>query len=408
MLISTLLMAQEEEEREFTKLKVYLDCAYCDMSYLIQEMYYIDFVRSPQDADVYVIVRTQQTGSGGTSYQLEYTGQKTYEHISNQFGFSTQSTNTPDEIREELRDAISIGLSTYWSQLGRREYEERKKIESGEIAETDEKEEEVKDPWNNWVFNVGVNGQMSGEESSKRNNYGFNFSSKQVTEKHKFYLSARYDNNDSEYSFGPTKITSEKSTKSLRVKEAISLTDHWSVGAFVDMGSSDYSNKDFYVSVKPAIEYSLFPYEEASKKQITLSYEVGQIYNDYKERTIFNKTSERRWEQSINLSASATQKWGNVDGLVSYNLMLDETSLYAFDFSLGCSIRLLKGLSMNLRGNYQITRNQINISAGGVSQDELLLRQKQIQSGYNYYTTIGFSYSFGSMFNTVVNPRFGF
>ncbi|MBI9059288.1 hypothetical protein L3049_02785 [Labilibaculum sp. DW002] len=71
--------------------------------------------------------------------------------------------------------------------------------------------------------------------------------------------------------------------------------------------------------------------------------------------------------------------------------MLDETSLYAFDFSLGCSIRLLKGLNMNLRGNYQITRNQINIAGGDVSQDELLLRQKQVQSGYNYYTTIGFS-----------------
>lgn len=63
---------------------------------------------------------------------------------------------------------------------------------------------------------------------------------------------------------------------------------------------------------------------------------------------------------------------------------------------------------MNINGNYSITRNQINIAGGGVSQDQLLLAQKQVQSGYKFFTTIGFSYSYGSMFNTVVNPRFGF
>ena len=88
--------------------------------------------------------------------------------------------------------------------------------------------------------------------------------------------------------------------------------------------------------------------------------------------------------------------------------MLDDTSLYSFRFRAGMNVRLVKGLSFNLSGNYNITRNQINIAGGGVSQDQLLLAQKQVQSGYNFYTRIGLSYSFGSMFNTVVNPRFGF
>lgn len=100
---------------------------------------------------------------------------------------------------------------------------------------------------------MAVNGRMSGQESSKTSNYGFNFSSKQVTEKHKFYLSARYNSNESEFTYGDTKIISEKTTKSLSVSEAISITDHWSVGAFLKMGGSDYENKDFYYSLKPAI-----------------------------------------------------------------------------------------------------------------------------------------------------------
>jgi hypothetical protein len=420
MMISCLsVYAQEEKKTEevqevqepydWPKLSVYLDCVMCDMMYLMQEMEYVNFSRNPEDADVYVMVRTQMTGSGGTEYLLEITGQKEYTHITSNVSFSVQSTTTEAERREEMRKTISMGLGSYLSQLTYKVIEQREKEKAGEVVEKKvESPAEQKDPWNNWVFNLGVNGRMNGEESSKSRNYGFNFSSKQVTKKHKFYLQARYDNNKSEFSFGPTKIISEKTTKSLKISEAISISDHWSVGAFLDMGGSDYQNKDFYLSLKPAIEYSLFTYDEASKKQITLAYRVGQLYNDYKERTVFNKTTETRWQQSIVLGASIKQKWGNIHGNVDYNLMLDETSLYSFDFGVGMNVRLFKGFSMNLSGNYSITRDQINIAGGGVSQDELLLRQKQIQSGYNFFTTLGFSYSFGSMFNTVVNPRFGF
>lgn len=432
MMISCLsVYAQEEKKTEevqevqepldWPKLSVYLDCVMCDMMYLMQEMKYVNFSRNPEDADVYVMVRTQMTGSGGTEYLLEITGQKEYTHITSNISFSVQSTATEDERREEMKHTISMGLSSYFSQLGRKFIEQREKEEAGEVVEEKiESPAEQKDPWNNWVFNMGVNGRMNGEESSKTTNYGFNFSSKQVTEKHKFYLQARYDFNRSEFTSPaippsgnfpglPSKTTVfKKTTKSLKVSEAISISDHWSVGAFLEMGGSDYENKDFYVSLKPAIEYSLFTYDEASKKQITLAYRVGRLYNDYIERTVFNKTKESRWEQSLALEASVKQKWGNVHGNVDYNLMLDETSLYSFDFGVGMNVRLFKGFSMNVSGNYSITRDQINIAGGGVSQDELLTRQKQIQSGYNFYTTLGFSYSFGSMFNTVVNPRFGF
>lgn len=126
------------------------------------------------------------------------------------------------------------------------------------------------------------------------------------------------------------KITSEKTTKSITVSEAISITDHWSVGAFLELGGSDYENKDFYYSIKPAIEYSFFDYKKLSKKQVTLTYRIGRIYNDYIERTVFNKTTEGRWEQSLVLGSSVKQKWGNLNGKIAYDMMLDETSLYAF------------------------------------------------------------------------------
>ena len=418
MIASFATYAQEKETAKeqqtpfvFPKLGVYLDCVFCDMTYLMQEMEFINFSRNPEDASVYVMVRTQMTGGGGMEYQLELTGQEEFKNITNSISFSTLSTNTQAETREELRNTLSMGLSTYYHQLMKitREQEEKEKEKAGELVEKKvDNSEEDKDPWNNWVFNMGVNGRMSGQESSKTTNYSLILSSKQVTEKHKFYLSARYDASESEFNYGDTIIISDKTTKSLRVSETISITNHWSVGAFIEMGGSDYLNMDFYFSLKPAIEYSFFDYKESSKKQVTLAYRVGRLYNDYIERTVFNKTTEGRWEQSISLGSSVKQKWGNLNGEIAYNMMLDEPSLYSFEFRAGMNVRLFKGFSMNVNGNYSITRNQINIAGRGVSQDQLLLAQKQVQSGYNFYTTIGFSYAFGSMFNTVVNPRFGF
>jgi hypothetical protein len=75
---------------------------------------------------------------------------------------------------------------------------------------------------------------------------------------------------------------------------------------------------------------------------------------------------------------------------------------------LGANIRVFKGFNFNVGGNYRITRNQINLPAVDVSLEELLLQQQQLQSGYNYWVTIGFSYSFGSIYNSIVNPRFNF
>ena len=38
--------------------------------------------------------------------------------------------------------------------------------------------------------------------------------------------------------------------------------------------------------------------------------------------------------------------------------------------------------------------------------EEILLRLRQLATDYSYYTSVGFSYRFGSAFNNVVNPRF--
>ena len=39
--------------------------------------------------------------------------------------------------------------------------------------------------------------------------------------------------------------------------------------------------------------------------------------------------------------------------------------------------------------------------------DELLLRRTELATEFNYSLSVGFSYTFGSVYSNVVNPRFG-
>jgi hypothetical protein len=71
------------------------------------------------------------------------------------------------------------------------------------------------------------------------------------------------------------------------------------------------------------------------------------------------------------------------------------------------SIRLFKGLSFDIFGSFERIRDQLSLVKGEISEADLLLRRRQLETGYSYRGQIGLSYTFGSMYSNVVNPRFG-
>jgi len=72
------------------------------------------------------------------------------------------------------------------------------------------------------------------------------------------------------------------------------------------------------------------------------------------------------------------------------------------------SLRLFKGLSLNVYGNYSRIRDQLSLVKGEASLEQVLLRRTQLATSYSYGAQIGISYTFGSIFSNVVNPRFGY
>lgn len=395
-------------QENFPKLSVYLDCGNCDHTYIQQELKHINFLRDQKHADIHILVRTQVTGNSGTEYNLEFFGQKDFKSIYNKFSFSTYSINTNNENRDLMVRNINIGLSIFWNKLYEKNPELFKMNKDSISEETVKIESKTKDLWNKWVFNIGINGSLNGQETSKYSRGGVNISAKQVTKENKFYVRALYDFSKSVFTYGDTEITSRENSTDFIVSDAISINDHWSVGGFFNTGNSTFKNYSFFASLKPAIEYSYFTYEESLKKQITVSYKVGGVNNNYVERTIFNKEKEFLWEHNLSLGGSVQQKWGSLSGEIEYSSYLHDTSFHAYNFYLGTNFRIASGLSFNMNGNYSITNNQMNLAGGDLALEELLLRQQEVKSGYNFFVSMGINYSFGSIFSSIVNPRFDF
>ena len=78
-----------------------------------------------------------------------------------------------------------------------------------------------------------------------------------------------------------------------------------------------------------------------------------------------------------------------------------------YSLSLGGDLdyRITKGLSINLWGNYSLTNNQIYLAATEASNEDLLLKTKALDTNTRSNFGLSLKYSFGSIYNNVVNNR---
>jgi hypothetical protein len=404
LLIATFSLLLKAQINATDQLSIFLDCRVCDNEYLRQNLGNVQFVRDQELGDVHLFFVTQRNGSGGRSYEVDFIGKGAFESINYKMTFSTDGNMTRDEERQRTLEYMKLGLVRFWIAKGTiDEVSVRVPKPADEVLEVEEN-----DPWDYWLFQVGVSGNFSGQELSRSRNLNLNFTARRVTENNKFSLRARFRERRNFFTFEGDEIVGVNDRKFVNVNDIISINDHWSYGFFGRIGSSTFDNIDLDWSFRPALEYSFFNYEESAKKQLTVSYRNGIRYNDYIEQTLFGETTEYLWEHGVQLGGRINQEWGNVNSEVSFNQFLTDPDLYSINFFLGTRIRFFKGFNFNVSGGYTIIRNQINIPAGDVSLEDLLLQQQQLQSGFDYFFNVGFSYAFGSIYNTIVNPRFDF
>lgn len=186
-----------------------------------------------------------------------------------------------------------------------------------------------------------------------------------------------------------------------------SLNDHWSAGVSTGLSASSYGSYDLRFSLSPAIEYDIFPYTESTRRQLRLLYRVGYEYNNYADTTIYNKLTEHLGFQYLSASFELVQKWGSADFTLSYRNYFHDWSKNNFGGNLYLSLRVAKGLSVTYQGDGSIVNDQLSLPKGGISDTDILLRRRMTETKFSFYSYFGISYTFGSIYNNVVNPRFG-
>lgn len=188
---------------------------------------------------------------------------------------------------------------------------------------------------------------------------------------------------------------------------ARSLTRHWSIGAGAEGTSSTYSNLKASTMAYPMLEYNIFPYSESTRREFRLYYGFGLGYNNYFYTTIYDKDQELLWGQRAGISVEAKQEWGRIDVSVEGFNYFPEVERNHVRVSGNLSLHLVRGLALALHGGVSAIHDQIALPKGGASDEDILLRIRELETQYNYWFGLGFEFTFGSIYNNVVNSRFG-
>lgn len=396
---NTIIRAQNENVKD-KALKVYIDCNSCDSDYIRKELTFVNYVRDRLDAQVHILATTEFTGSGGRKQTFFFLGQKEFKGQADTLNFSVTADATSDEIRSKQLNLIRLGLVRYAAKTPM--------IDRITVSfEENDDEESVTDRWNSWVFEIDGSAYFNGEQSysyfSSYNSIGV----QRVTDDLKVEFEVEYNFSKSKYVVDDTTYFSTRNDKEFDHMLVKSINNHWSYGYKFSIESSLYQNLDLFIKAYPALEYNLFPYSESNRKQLRFIYSAGMIGLNYIDTTIYDKTKETVFGQQLGIAAQFKEKWGTVNVSLEGGNFFHDFSMKHLELYSYLNLRLFKGLSLYLQGGVSLIHDQISLPKGEVSSEDVLLRRRQLESQYFYWGGVGLTYSFGSIYNNVVNPRFG-
>lgn len=399
------LQAQPQTPRP-DPLRVYLDCQTrgCDRNFIRTELSWVSWVRDRQVADVHVLITSQDAGGGGTRYTLDFIGGGAFEGEERQITYTTAGDATDDEVRNALVDRIALGLVPYAleTQAG-----QRLTVTSSAPTEDEGGAQIVDDPWDFWVFRVELDGRLEGESRQQSVEMESSVSANRTTEAWKLNYELQYSREEEEFELDERTVDALRENWNTGAFAVRSVGDHWALGMRAETGKNTRFNQDLYVFTAPGIEFSVFPYDEFTRRQLTFQYLVGLNHFQWADTTIYGHIEETRFNQSLTASLDLVQPWGQVDVALTGAHFFHDLERWNLDLWTRLEVRLFQGFSLNVGGSYEWIRDQLHIPAAGLSDEDVLLELQQLETDFSYETFFGISYRFGSIFNTVVNPRFG-
>jgi hypothetical protein len=403
-----------------SSLRVFLDCQGgvrgCDRNFFLQEMGFVNWVRDRFDADVHLLLTSLTAGNGGRAISVNFVGQKAYAGKVDTLVVTTLPNDADDRVRRDLVRTVQLGLAPFVARtpIGARM---RLGLAPGLVTRPINPRA-VNDPWNLWIYRVNGNVNLSGEQLTSRTELTSSFVANRVTEAWKINLgvSGNYNQRDFKLTVASPTVPGQRDTVTEVVLQRTAnanaligrtLNDHWTVGAKFALGFSEPLNQKLALRVSPAIEYNYFPWAEAQSRQLTALYYVGPNYYRYYETTVFDELEETRYNHTLLFSLSQRQTWGNTNLSLEGSHYLHDPERNHVTVSGFMDFRLGRGFSLNLRGSASRVRDQIYIAARPQSERDILTQRQQLQTNFRYSVNVGMSYTFGSIYNSIVNQRFG-
>lgn len=400
-------------ENDSETITVFLDCRGCDDNFIITETRFVNFVRDQGLADLHLLVIRQGT-SNGSQYLIDFIDQRFPNKPKKELILDTYNFQTDEEVRNELVGVIKLGLISYLTDS--RILSQLSVAFNPDISTQNNSLEGV-DPWNNWVFEFGVDGNINGQENELRYNIGGDGEIQRITDdwKIRFNFWGNYNRRalteEEEIVQGLdttlVEITRyfDRSSRNYSGLVAKTIDDHWSVGFYTRYRSDTFQNIDAQYGITPAIEYSLFPYREFTRREVTARIGVVTSYYRYTETTVLLEDEELLFRPEIDLRADFTQPWGSFRAGLEAGAFLHDLSLNRFEFDTRFDLRISKYLSVFLNGQYSIIADQVSLPAGDLTTEEVLAGVRQQATSYSYRGSFGVSVQFGSIYNNIINPR---
>ena len=385
--------------------KIFVNCAHtrCYDDFLRAELSFFDFVRDRLVSDIEVLVTHLATGAGGREYTVSFYGHNRFEGKGDTLRFSTRKTDTDDVIRKQLVRTFRRGLVRFLLDSDQMEQVDVtfpvRKTGVDEPAKT-------KDPWNYWVFDVSGNGSAHGESNKQYVSLSTHLRINRITLKSKYTFHAYYNDNRNHYVVDSANIRVRTVDYGLSSYYVRSFSEHWSAGGFYRSFHSIYQNINVSQSVAPALEYSVFPVSEVTRRQFRWVYQAGLRMLNYIEPTVYDKTGEMLPYHQLTGIFSITQPWGTLSAHVTGYQYLHDRRKNRLSFNIDASWRIIQGLSLQIHGSASLINNQISLAQSTIKAEDALLNGRQLPTTFNYHSSMGISYTFGSINNSVVNPRF--
>ena len=388
-----------------TRLALFLDCDFCDETFIRQEMSYLDHVRDREVANVHVLVTRERTGSGGETQTVDVIGLGIFEGMDFSTDFTTPADATEADERNGFLRTLKAALVPY---LMRSPMRDRVLVDIAPSEEdAAEQAQTTEDPWDHWTIEIYADGSADFESQQRSFDTRYGVYVGRVTEEWKLQFRPFFNYSYDRFEREERTITSSARRDGFTSYAVRSISPHWSVGAYGDILTSTFSNVDWRYRFMSAVEWSLYPYREANRRQLTVAYRVGVSLITYRDTTIYDETEQRLPQHLINAGYEVVQPWGEIEIGIDASQYLHDLSRHSLQFDAEFEVRIMRGLSVEIGGFLELIHDQINLPKGGANLEEVLLRRRQLETNYEAGLSFGFRYRFGSLLNNVVNTRFG-